>query len=384
LSEAIGFFEDVETKLFRFYGLLKPLYCCNLEGLSLVEATLHSIKPDIVVFFMTSEVERVFKSIYLPFYEKLLKEKGVKEVLVNPREIDGLVILNARLKPSNFPSELIKNLLNLRGNQIILSSYYDIVLIKLDRPLAVHLLNLLRKPLHIELLMPFRDLIGEIISDREYLLKGERELTGLKPPLLKSSLGFLKEEVSDEIVLDESEGPIVVEEEVEIKGTCVLRGPLFIRESCKIEDSVIEGSSLGFKVSVKNSIIRRSIVGDFSTIRSSTLIRAITGDFVDISHATLSSPRISSQRMLSNRPVLVGDFSSIQYSGLYSSWVGMCSVTLFQNTPVKLKNFHTKSPLEEGMLGFEDAVLRVKCSLASRGFKIEGKDLEKLIASLYG
>ena len=298
----IGFFEDQVSTFWKSLGFLKPLCFYPFEGLSLVEKLAENTESKKLALFMRPTLKDVFLKIYSKTVLKwLIGETYLSEILVNPLNLqEDLILLNSRLRVS--ATEKILNVLeDTRGNNILLTPRLDIVALRVGKNISRYLTRFLQGRIHIELLLPFRDLLVEEIVPDEDVLLDEKNL----------NIPYTFQKNVEQLTIKGKH--------VETVGKFSIKGRVLLREKCIIKDSVIENSTIGYGSSIENSVIKDSIIGDYVEIKDSVLEKTIVGDFSFINRCVFSRPRISVRGLLPSYGSIniVGEACEVESSKMY-------------------------------------------------------------------
>jgi len=295
MKPAIMLFEDNGFKNLLPLTFLRPVYELRCGILSL--------KQKFELYFPKSK----FIFHCRPYLENFLKEK-YKKSLVNEFNSDLMVFINGRLLINK---ELLNEIKNLKEG-IILSNDYQIAAVKLDRNNYNHVKfnddgslffddeNFSKVITNAKMINYPWDLVNyngeEIINDFKLIAQNQLRNTISKYKTVetinrKNILICKGTKIEPFVTLDASEGPIFIDENVNIMSHVIIKGPAFIGKNSliKAHTSIYHNTSIG-EVCKIGGEIENSIFHSYSNKQHEGFIgHSYIGSWVNLGAGTTNS-----------------------------------------------------------------------------------------------
>ncbi|MDH7604747.1 MAG: GlmU family protein [Melioribacter sp.] len=296
MKSVVMIYEDTGFKNLLPLTFLRPVYELKCGILTL--------KQKLELFFLDSKI--IFHC--RPYLENTIKEKYQKS-LVNDFKGNSILFVNGRLLINKEVADKIKNL----KEGIILSNDNQIVAVKIkgnnfnyvkfndDGSLSFDINNLSKENTNAKLINYLWDLVNynceEIVNDYKLIIKNYREKKSKVnyksvETINKKNIVICKgTKIEPFVLLDASEGPIFIDENVHIMSHTTIKGPAFIGKNSliKAHTSIYHNTTIG-EVCKIGGEIENSIFHSFSNKQHEGFIgHSYIGSWVNLGAGTTNS-----------------------------------------------------------------------------------------------
>jgi UDP-N-acetylglucosamine diphosphorylase/glucosamine-1-phosphate N-acetyltransferase len=293
----IVFFEDAGYENYHPLSLSRPVYMFLLGTSRIYEKWLRMLKP------------REYAFLSRPYLDDILSLEAGRGSGEIP---DGeLIFLNGRFLPSD---NLVSGVKKLKAGEALLKET-GLVAFRLDgksaRELRESLLNLHEEPAPESLLSKLKtretqargldyiwdlvDLNAEIIEDEFAALTSKsrrKKAISEKVDLINPEEIFVAENavLGPSVVIDASEGPVIMDEGVTVEPFTFIQGPAYIGPGCRLVGGRIrEGCSFGPVCRVGGEVENSIMTGYCNKYHEGFLGHAYLGEWVNIGALTSNS-----------------------------------------------------------------------------------------------